>query len=271
MNKSKLTKLMLVAVATVGVFGLTACGTKEKAKEEVKIDKIVIAASNSSVPSSFVENGVHKGFEVELWEAISKETGIPVEYQLGEFSSLFGYLDSGKADTVANLITVTDERKEKYDFSEPYAYIPQKLVVNEDKKDINKIVDINGLACGYVAGSNSGPLFKKLAEDKGITIDLQVFESGAPMITAFNSGKINVLIAAENEAKYRIDAGIFKGRIADETINVATEAYPFAKDNEKSAAINEKVSKAIKTLRDNGTLGELSKKWYSKDYSNEIK
>ena len=268
---NKVSKIMVLAVTCIGILGLAACGNKEKEKESVEIDKIVVAASNSSMPSSFVEDGVHKGFEVDLWNAISEETGIKVEYELGEFSSLFGYLDSGKADTVANLVTITDQRKEKYNFSTPYAYISQNLVVNAEKKDINKIVDINGLSCAYVAGSNSGPLFEQLAEEKGITIDLQVFESGAPMMTAFNAGKVNVIIAAENEANFRISAGTLNGRIVEESINVATEAYPFAKDNERSDAINEKVSKAIEVLRENGKLGELSNKWYSKDYSNEIK
>ena len=172
---------------------------------------------------------------------------------------------------MSNLITITDERKEKYNFSTPYAYISQNLVVNADKKDINKIVDIDGLSAAYVAGSNSGPLFEELAKEKGITIDLQVFESGALMMTAFNSGKVNVIIAAENEANYRIASGTLNGRVVEESINVASEAYPFAKNNEKSDEINEKVSKAIEVLRENGTLGELSNKWYSKDYSNEIK
>lgn len=265
---NKISKIMVLAVTCIGALGLTACSNKEK--ESVDTDKIVVAASNSSMPSSFVEDGVHKGFEVDLWNAISEETGIKVEFELGEYSSLFGYLDSGKADTVANLITITDERKEKYNFSTPYAYISQNLVVNEDKTDINKIVDIDGLSAAYVAGSNSGPLFEELAKEKGITIDLQAFESGALMMTAFNSGKVNLIIAAENEANYRIASGTLNGRVVEESINVASEAYPFAKNNEKSDEINEKVSKAIEVLRENGTLGEISNKWYSKDYSKEI-
>lgn len=266
---NKISKIMVLAVTCIGALGLTACSNKED--ESVDTDKIVVAASNSSMPSSFVEDGVHKGFEVDLWNAISEETGIKVEFELGEFSSLFGYLDSGKADTVANLVTITDERKEKYNFSTPYAYISQNLVVNADKTDINKIADIDGLSCAYVAGSNSGQLFEEIAKEKGINIDLQVFESGALMMTAFNSGKVNVIIAAENEANYRIASGTLNGRVVEESINVAAEAYPFAKNNEKSDEINEKVSKAIEVLRENGTLGELSNKWYSKDYSKEIK
>lgn len=269
MKNKKIRRIMVLAAACICVLGLTACSNNEK--ESTDIDKIVVAASNSSMPSSFLEDGVHKGFEVDLWNAISEETGIEVEFQLGEFSSLFGYLDSGKADTVANLVTITEERKEKYNFSAPYAYIPQMIVVNADKTDINKIVDVDGLSGAYVAGSNSGPLFEEIAKEKGINIDLQVFESGALMMTAFNSGKANMIIAAENEANYRIASGTLNGRIVEESINVASEAYPFSKDNERSAKIKEKVSNAIEVLRKNGTLAELSNKWYSKDYSNEIK
>ena len=200
---------------------------------------------------------------------ISEKTGIEVEFIIGEFSSLFGYLDSGKANTVANLITVTEERKEKYDFSEPYAYIPQKMIVNENLKDVNKIDDLEGLKCAYVAGSNSGDLFKQLAKERNLNIDLQVFESGALMLEAFNQGKVNVFIAAENEGLARIKSGTIKARIADETINYVAEAYPFVKGDKNAQEINKIASDCIKEFRKDGTLSELETKWYTNDYSKE--
>lgn len=274
MKKNKISKILSMLLVCIVTLGTTACGKKSDASSQSKADKkeiskIVVATGDSSVPSSYVENGKHKGFEVDLWNAISEKTGIEVEFIIGEFSSLFGYLDSGKANTVANLITVTEERKEKYDFSEPYAYIPQKMIVNENLKDVNKIDDIEGLKCAYVAGSNSGDLFKQLAKERNLNIDLQVFESGALMLEAFNQGKVNVFIAAENEGLARIESGTIKARIADETINYVAEAYPFVKDDKNAEEINKIVSDCIKEFRKDGTLSELETKWYTNDYSKE--
>ena len=118
MSKNKISKILSMLLVCVVTLGTTACEKKSDASSQSKtykkeISKIVVATGDSSVPSSYVENGKHKGFEVDLWNAISEKTGIEVEFIIGEFSSLFGYLDSGKANTVANLITVTEERKEK--------------------------------------------------------------------------------------------------------------------------------------------------------------
>lgn len=274
MKKNKISKILSMLLVCVVTLGTTACEKKSDASSQSKtykkeISKIVVATGDSSVPSSYVENGKHKGFEVDFWNAISEKTGIEVEFIIGEFSSLFGYLDSGKANTVANLITVTEERKEKYDFSEPYAYIPQKMIVNENLKDVNKIDDLEGLKCAYVAGSNSGDLFKQLAKERNLNIDLQVFESGALMLEAFNQGKVNVFIAAENEGLARIKSGTIKARIADETINYVAEAYPFIKGDKNAQEINKIASDCIKEFRKDGTLSELETKWYTNDYSKE--
>ena len=122
------------------------------------------------------------------------------------------------------------------------------MIVNENLKDVNKIDDLEGLKCAYVAGSNSGDLFKQLAKERNLNIDLQVFESGALMLEAFNQGKVNVFIAAENEGLARIKSGTIKARIADETINYVAEAYPFIKGDKKSQEINKIASDCIKAV-----------------------
>lgn len=133
-------KAFLFVVFICMTFTMTACGGKNndsQKKEEAKAPtKIVVASGAASVPNSYVENGVHKGHEVDIWNAISKRTGIKVEFVTGEFNTLFGYLDSGKADTVGNTITINASRQDKYNFSEPYAYIPEKLVVHSNRTDI---------------------------------------------------------------------------------------------------------------------------------------
>ena len=143
------------------------------------------------------------------------------------------------------------------------------MIVNENLKDVNKIDDLEGLKCAYVAGSNSGDLFKQLAKERNLNIDLQVFESGALMLEAFNQGKVNVFIAAENEGLARIKSGTIKARIADETINYVAEAYPFIKGDKNAQEINKIASDCIKEFRKDGTLSELETKWYTNDYSKE--
>ncbi len=149
-------KILSAALLVCMTVGMTACGSKsnetQNKEEGKKPAKIIVASGSSSVPNSYVENGVHKGHEVDIWNTISQRTGIKVEFINGDFDTLFGYLDSGKADTVGNTITINADRQKKYDFSEPYAYIPEKLIVHSNKTNIKKLKDVAGMTCGVKSG-----------------------------------------------------------------------------------------------------------------------
>ena len=121
-------KILLTVISICVIFGMTACGNNQKNSqkqdESSTSTEIVVASGSSSVPNSYVENGVHKGQEVDIWNAISKKTGLKVKFITGDFDTLFGYLDSGKADTVGNTITINAKRRDKYNFSERTAIQP---------------------------------------------------------------------------------------------------------------------------------------------------
>lgn len=247
--------------------GDAASKTSAGQEDSEEITKIIVASGDSSVPNSYHENGVHTGTEPAIWAAISEKTGIEIEFITGEFNTLFGYLDSGKADTVGNCITVNASRIEKYDFSEGYAYIPEKLIVHADRTDITKLKDINGLVCGYSAGSNGGNLFEQIAKDQGIEIQTQVFDSTDLLNEAFRQNKVDVMIFAGGEAGYKIKNGLLNGRMVEENITVGEKAFPFVKGNARSEKIREIITKTIQEMKEDGTLTGIYNEWYGADYS----
>ena len=265
--KRKLSKLLLVTTMVLSLVGCTNSGGSEGAKGE-ETQKIIVASGNSSIPNSYIENDVHKGHEVDIWNAISEKTGLEVEFITGEFNTLFGYLDSKKANTVGNTITKNADRVEKYDFTQPYAYITENLIVHSDKTDIKKLKDIDGLVCGYSAGSNGGNLFEQIAKEQGIEVNLQVFDSSELLHEAFKQNKVDVMIMASAEAAYKIKEGVLDSRQVEEYITIGEKAYPFVKDDENSAELREKVDKAITEMKEDGTLSKIYEKWYGADYIN---
>ena len=242
----------------IDYFNGASADTKEPA------GKIIVASGESSVPNTYFEKGEHKGTEPAIWAAISEKTGLEVEYVTGEFNTLFGYLDSGKADTVGNCITVNEARLEKYIFSEGYAYIPEKLVVHSDRTDITKLADIDGLVCGYSSGSNGGNLFEQIAKEQNIEIEMQVFDSSELLNEAFRQGKVDVMIQAGGEAGYKIKNNIIDGRVVEEDITVGEKAFPFLAEDEELCNI---VTKAIQEMKADGTLTKIYEEWYGADYS----
>ncbi|WPC40813.1 transporter substrate-binding domain-containing protein [Clostridium sp. JS66] len=268
-------KILSFAICACMIFGMTACGSTKndsQKKEETKGPaKIIVASGSSSVPNSYVENGVHKGHEVDIWNAISAKTGIKVEFVTGDFDTLFGYLDSGKADTVGNTITINAKRQAKYDFSEPYAYIPEKLVVHSDKTNIKKLKDISGMTCGFSSGSNGGNLFQQIAKEQGIKINLVTYDSSDLLFEAFRQGKVDAMIYSAGEAAYKIKNGLLDARMVEENVTVGAKAYPFVKGNANSEKLNKAVTKAIQEMKKDGTLAKIYQKWYGMDFSEKPK
>ncbi|RXJ82092.1 transporter substrate-binding domain-containing protein [Arcobacter sp. F2176] len=232
---------------------------------------IVVASGSTSIPNSYIIHGKHTGHEVDIWNEISKKTGLKVKFITGEFNTLFGYLDSKKADTVGNTITVNKRRLEKYDFSEPYAYIPEKLVVHKDRTDIKKLKDIEGMTCGFSAGSNGGNLFEQIAKKQGIKINMVSYDSSELLNEAFRRGKVDVMIFSGAEVAYKIKIGFIKARMVEENIAVGAKAYPFVKNNERSKELRIIVSKAINEMKKDGSLAKIYEKWYGMDFGHKPK
>jgi len=264
-------KIVLALLSICIMLGTAACGNTEKpaaTQEKAKVPtEIIVASGSSSIPNSYIDNGVHKGHEVDIWNAIAAKTGLKVTFVTGEFNTLFGYLDSGKADTVGNTITLNAKRKEKYDFSEPYAYIPEKLVVHSDRTDIKNLKDITGMNCGFSSGSNGGNLFQQIAKEQNIQINLVAFDSSELLDQAFRQGKVDVMIFAGAEAAYKINNKVLDARMVEENIAVGAKAYPFVKGNAKSEELNKIITKAIKEMQQDGTLEKIYTKWYGMDFS----
>ena len=82
-------------------------------------DPLRVGMSGQYFPFTFVEQDELKGFDVDVMNAIGEELGRDIQYETANFSGLFGMLESGRIDTVANQITITEERQKAYIFSDP--------------------------------------------------------------------------------------------------------------------------------------------------------
>jgi cystine transport system substrate-binding protein len=125
-----------------GWLGQAVAGEQSTIK---KAGEIKIGLEGTYPPFSFVdESGKLSGFEVELSEALAKELGVKVKLQATPWDGILAALESKRLDAVVNQVTISEERKKKYDFSEPYTVSGiQALVL---KKNLNTIKTADDLA-----------------------------------------------------------------------------------------------------------------------------
>ena len=102
-----------------------------------------VGLSGNYPPFGFLKNDELSGFEIDLWTQIAQRTNNKVKFTTSNFSGLFGLLETGRIDTIANQITPTIERKNKYLFSQPYSYGGAQFAVRKDS-NYQKISDLKG-------------------------------------------------------------------------------------------------------------------------------
>lgn len=224
--------------------------------------KIVVATEGMWRPWTYHdENDELVGFDVEIAKAIAEKLGVEVEFVEGEFTSLLGGLDSGRYDIVANGVDVTEERAEKYDFSTPYCYMRTALVVRDDNTDITCFEDLEGKTTSNSIGST----YMSMAESYGAEcLGVDTLDQ-----------TINMVVNGRADATLNAELSIYdylsvhpdeKIKIVDRTEEAINVAIPVRKGDD-SASLLAAINQAIDELRADGTLTELSIKYFGSDIS----
>ncbi|WP_339782863.1 amino acid ABC transporter substrate-binding protein [uncultured Marinobacter sp.] len=219
-----------------------------------------VGMSGQYFPFTFVEQDELKGFEVDVMNALGKEMGRDIQYETANFSGLFGMLQSGRIDTVANQITITEERKKAYVFSDPYVYDGAQVVTKKGNTEVRGVEDLKGKTVAVNLGSNFEALLKDLPYADQITI--KTYESNLERDTAL--GRVDAFVMDRVSASQIIKEKPLPLELAGHTFSQITNAYPFH-DTEAGRALRDEVNKALTTLRDNGTLASISEKWFGTD------
>src|SRR5699024_6333760 len=120
-------------------------------------DTYIVATDNAYAPFEFIDEdtGELDGFDVELVKALADEVGIDIEIQQLEFDGIVAGVGSGKFDIGIAGMTITEEREENIDFSQPYYEAGLILAVHEDNDDITSIDDVDGMTVATRVGSTS--------------------------------------------------------------------------------------------------------------------
>lgn len=219
-----------------------------------------VGMSGQYFPFTFVEQDELKGFDVDVMNALGKEMEREIKYETANFSGLFGMLESGRIDTVANQITITEDRKKAYVFSDPYVYDGAQVVTKKGNTEIQGVEDLKGKTVAVNLGSNFEALLKELPYAD--QIEIKTYESNLEQDTAL--GRVDAFVMDRVSASQVIKEKPLPLELAGSPFSQITNAYPF-RDTETGRALRDEVNKALTTLRDNGTLASISQKWFGTD------
>ncbi|OLQ81317.1 amino acid ABC transporter substrate-binding protein [Photobacterium proteolyticum] len=221
---------------------------------------VKVGMSGRYFPFTFVKQDQLQGFEVDLWNEIGKRNDYNVEFVTASFSGLFGLLETGRIDTISNQITMTDERKAKYLFADPYVVDGAQLVVRKGNDSIKSTDDLNGKTVGVNLGSNYEQLLREL--DKDGKINIKTYDTGIEHDVAL--GRTDAFVMDRLSSVELIKKANLPLQLAGEPFERIENAWPFIK-GEKGEKLRGEVNKALKSMREDGTLAEISVKWFDAD------
>ena len=229
-------------------------------------DTIRVGMSGGYFPFTFTRADELQGFEVDFMRAIAEETGDDVEFVTMSFSGLIGALEAGRIDTIANQITITPEREAKFAFTQPYVYDGAQVVVKKgNESEITGPESLKGRSVAVNLGSNYEELLRNLpyADE----IDIRTYESNIEQDTAL--GRVDAFVMDRVSSAQVIAKSPLPLALAGQPFDEIRNALPFRKD-EPGFALRDRVDAAITTLKDDGTLSEISLKWLDTDVTHPL-
>ncbi len=203
------------------------------------------------------------GYDVEVATALAEKLGVKAEFVEGAWDGLFAGLDSGRYDIVCNGVELTEERALTYDFTVPYGYIHTALAVRSDNADITTFEDL----AGKTTANSIASTYMTLAESYGAEVlGIDTLDETIQMLVA---GRVDATLNADvsfydylnvhPEADFKIVA------LTDEASQVC---IPVRK-GEETATLLAALDEAIEELRADGTLAEISERYFGTDISSE--
>ncbi|WP_235872132.1 transporter substrate-binding domain-containing protein [Siminovitchia acidinfaciens] len=269
-----MTKRLMIMLAMGLVLLLGACGSKEEAKETggeasdkeptvetIEEGKFTFGFSGLYKPFNFEDiDGNLTGFEVELGEALAKEMGLepnPVATQ--DFGALIEEVNSGRLDAIMGSMTITEERSEAIDFSDPYYRSGGVVYVHESNNDIKSTDDLKGKTVGVIASStHEESALKFITEDTLATYNSDII---ALQDLAAGKGRLDAAIVDKFVGHLQIEDGMKIKPVGDRLNNEEIGAG-VKKGNQQ---LVDEINRALAAVVENGTYDKISEKWFGEN------
>jgi cystine transport system substrate-binding protein len=265
-------RIFAAVAAGALALGLSACSsggadsgsgsTEPTSLEQIKdAGSIVVGTEGTYRPFSYHEGGAGDltGYDVEVVTAVADKLGVDVKFEETQWDGIFAGLEAGRFDIIANQVSINDEREEKYTMTEPYTISPGVVIVAKDNDDISSLDDLSGKTTAQSLTSN----WHDVATAAGANVE--DVEGWAQAVELLQQGRVDATVNDKltylDYLKQQPDAGI---KVAAELDDVSRNAFALKKGSDDLA---DAINKALDDLRADGTLAQISEKYFGSDVS----
>ncbi|MDN5351168.1 MAG: polar amino acid transport system substrate-binding protein [Clostridiales bacterium] len=261
-RKSLLKSGLLLALALVLVLSATACSSSS----DTAAAKLVIGVDDSYPPMEYRdENNTLIGFDIDMTNALAEKLGMEVEYVSTAWDGIFQGLNAGKYDAIISSVSMTNARLEEFEFTKPYLANGQVIVVAPDDDSISTPEDLAGKRVGVQLSTTADEAVQKQLEKT--EFEVTKYDDIMQTFTAMEAGRIDAIVvdaavAMDYVAKSPDKFKISSAQLTNEPISICLK--------KGNTELQEKLQGALDELKEDGTLKDISIKWFGDDYTSNI-
>ena len=261
--KSMMKKAFALTLTVLMILSLAACTKKNSEKDLLARIKekgmLELGTEGDWAPWTYHDEDDNLvGFDVEIGTAVAEYLGVEVKFHQTDWDSILAGVDSGRFDAAFNGVAYSEERAQKYDFSEPYAFVNTVLIVNEDNDEIKSLEDLKGKKTANTISSRYADIAKEAgAEVTPVSNILETFEllSQGRIDETLNAAvSFNDYMKEHPEAKFKAVATV-----------ASEEVVCPAKKGDDSKSFIAAVNACLEEMQKNGKLAEISNKYFGMD------
>ncbi|HET7628292.1 MAG TPA: transporter substrate-binding domain-containing protein [Bacillales bacterium] len=260
---------MLLLMMTVLV-ALAACGSSqsngggsgdgENASEFKLVEpgKFTFAASGEFKPFSFMKDGKMVGYDIAVGQAIAEKLGLEPNQQKVKFSGIVSGVQHHRYDAAVASHTITPERKEHVNFSQPYYYSGPQIFTRPGS-EIETAEDLKDKEICVSRGSTYVKIAKKYTDN------ISLVDSDVVALQGLAKGHYDVVITDAITGQKAINSGVkIEGK---QVLGQSKQAVAVPKDRPK---LLEAINEALTELKESGELKEISMQWIHKDITKPL-
>lgn len=262
--------LLGVMLTLVSAFSLVGCGSGIK-YPTVDGKFTVVTNCPFGMYEYIGDDGKAYGIDIEVAGLFAKKEGLELVVKNIEFDSIFSEVEAGKADAGMAGITVSEERKKSFDFSDTYAKASQKLIVLSGNTDFDGkttaeaveevIKNLEGKKFGYQTGTTGGMYVngdESFGYDGFANLEGKGYDTAVTAIQDMKAGNIYAVVVDEGPAAALV-ASIDGVKVIDVKLTDEDYAFLIKKGNTK---LQEKFNAFLTEIKNDGTYAEIEAKYY---------
>ena len=278
---------VLAALLLALTFALSACGGDDGDGDLLASieDKGTLTVSTDPAypPQSELnkETNEYEGFDIDVAKEVAERLGVDVAWEAPAWETIISGNWAGRWDASVGSMTITPERAEVLHFTPPYYYTPAAIAVHEDNTSVSAPADLNGKKIGVCGGCTydlylQGKL--ELAQDESGEPEAIESAISDPQVRTYDTDTTAIQDLALGDGE-RLDAVIsalptlqqaIKGgapiKIVGEPVYYEPLAIALDRSSELDAqGLVDRISEIVEEMHEDGTLSELSQKWYDTD------